>query len=121
MTYPSLRTPLRPLSRILPARERGENTDVIERENIRARHEAEKEAVRQRAQGRLLVLGIVFICLYSVIAIRVGTLSSTEPVEPRAQNAGASLSRSVQISSIARGASWRPIWKPIRSMLKPPI
>jgi hypothetical protein len=29
--------------------------------------------VRQRAQGRLLVLGIVFICLYSVIAIRVGT------------------------------------------------
>ena len=38
MTYPSLRTPLRPLSRILPARERGENTDVIERENIRARH-----------------------------------------------------------------------------------
>ena len=42
MTYPSLRTPLRPLSRILPARERGENTDVIERENIRARHEAEK-------------------------------------------------------------------------------
>ena len=91
MTYPSLRTPLRPLSRILPARERGENTDVIERENIRARHEAEKEAVRQRAQGRLLVLGIVFICLYSVIAIRVGTLSSSEPVEPRAQNAGASI------------------------------
>ena len=91
MTYSSLRTPLRPLSRILPARERGDNTDVIERENLRARHVAEKEAVRQRAQGRLLVLGIVFICLYSVIAIRVGTLSSSEPVEPRAQNAGASI------------------------------
>jgi cell division protein FtsI (penicillin-binding protein 3) len=88
VTHPSLRTPLRPLSRILPARERGENTDVIERENIRARHEAEKEAVRQRAQGRLLVLGIVFICLYSVIAIRVGTLSASEPVEPRAQTCG---------------------------------
>ena len=121
MTYPSLRTPLRPLSRILPARERGENTDVIERENIRARHEAEKEAVRQRAQGRLLVLGIVFICLYSVIAIRVGTLSSSEPVEPRAQMRAHPLSRNVPTLWIARGAFWRPIWKPIRSMLKPRI
>ena len=121
MTHPSLRTPLRPLSRILPARERGENTDVIERENIRARHEAEKEAVRQRAQGRLLVLGIVFICLYSVIAIRVGTLSASEPVEPRAQTAGASIMHNVLILLIARDAFWRPTWKRIRYMWKPRI
>ena len=80
-----------PLSRILPARERGENTDVIERENIRARHEAEKEAVLLTRPRAFVGFGDVFICLYSVIAIRVGTLSSSEPVEPRAQNAGASI------------------------------
>ena len=34
-----IRTPLRPLARILEARAKGENPDAIERENIRIRHE----------------------------------------------------------------------------------
>jgi cell division protein FtsI (penicillin-binding protein 3) len=33
-----IRTPLRPLARILSARARGENPDSIERENIRLCH-----------------------------------------------------------------------------------
>jgi len=34
-----IRTPLRPLARILDARQKGENPDAIERENKRIRHE----------------------------------------------------------------------------------
>ncbi|AMY70070.1 cell division protein FtsI/penicillin-binding protein 2 [Frigidibacter mobilis] len=51
------RTPLRPLARILSARDRGENPDAIERENLRLRHEAMRDKARLRAEGRLLVMG----------------------------------------------------------------
>ena len=72
-----IRVPLRPLSRILPARARGENADVIERENIRKRHDAVKEEARLRAQSRLAVLAIIFVCLYGVVAVRMGMLSAS--------------------------------------------
>ena len=45
-----IRTPLRPLARILEAREKGENPDSIERENIRIRHEQMRDKARQRAE-----------------------------------------------------------------------
>ena len=86
-----LRAPLRPLSQILPARERGENPDIIERKNIELRHETQRDPVRARAQGRLLVLGIMFICIFAVITVRIGLLSASEPIEPRSQRAGASI------------------------------
>ena len=57
-----IRTPLRPLARILEARQKGENPDAIERENKRIRHEQMRDASRQRAEGRLLVLGVFFFC-----------------------------------------------------------
>ena len=121
MTYPSLRTPLRPLSRILPARERGENTDVIERENIRARHEAEKEAVRQRAQGRLLVLGIVLFACTALLRSVLARFRQANRLNHAPKMRAHPLSRNAPTLWIARGASWRPIWKPIRFMLKPRI
>ena len=40
-----IRTPLRPLARILDAREKGENPEAIERENKRIRHEQMRDAV----------------------------------------------------------------------------
>ncbi|MGB2408635.1 MAG: peptidoglycan D,D-transpeptidase FtsI family protein [Paracoccaceae bacterium] len=86
-----LRAPLRPLSQILPARERGENPDIIERKNIELRHETQRDPTRARAQGRLLVLGIMFICIFAVITVRIGLLSASEPIEPRSQRAGASI------------------------------
>ena len=91
MTDIPLRTPLRPLGRILSARAKGEDTNRIERENINKRQEGEIEQTRVRAQGRLLVLGVVFICLYFAIALRVALLSASEPTEPRSQQAGASI------------------------------
>jgi len=41
-----IRTPLRPLARILQARAQGENPDAIERENIRLRHEEMRDRAR---------------------------------------------------------------------------
>jgi hypothetical protein len=58
---PMIRTPLRPLARILEARDRGENPDVIERENIRRATRRCATGPRMRAEGRLLVLGLFFL------------------------------------------------------------
>lgn len=86
-----IRVPLRPLSRILPARARGENADVIERENIRKRHDAVKEDARLRAQSRLAVLAIIFVCLYGVVAVRMGMLSASDAAEPRSAVSGSAI------------------------------
>ena len=48
-----MRTPLRPLTRILLARQRGENPDLIERENLDRRHEVLREKTQVRASARL--------------------------------------------------------------------
>ncbi|MEO0751962.1 MAG: penicillin-binding protein 2 [Pseudomonadota bacterium] len=86
-----IRTPLRPLARILQARDRGENPDTIERENIRARHEEMRDKSRRRAEGRLFVLGLFFLFAFATIGARMGTLANSEPVEPRAGAAGAQI------------------------------
>lgn len=83
-----IRTPLRPLARILRARETGENPDAIAAENLRQRHEALADKARQRAEGRLLLLGLAFFCAFAVIGGRMGTLASSVPEEPRATTVG---------------------------------
>ncbi len=83
-----IRTPLRPLARILKARDQGQNPDAIEAENIRLRHEEDRDRARNRAEGRLLVMGIAFFCAFIVIGARMGTLSGSVPEEPTAQAAG---------------------------------
>ncbi|THH39068.1 penicillin-binding protein 2 [Aliishimia ponticola] len=87
-----IRTPLRPLPRILEAREKGENPDAIERENIRIRHEQMRDQSRLRAEGRLLVLGVFFLCAFVVVGARMSMLASSEPVEPRAAAPGSVIS-----------------------------
>lgn len=86
-----IRTPLRPLARILDARRRGENPDAIERENLRIRHEQMRDKARSRAEGRLLMMAVMFFCAFGVIGARMGTLAASEPEEPRAQATGASI------------------------------
>lgn len=86
-----IRTPLRPLARILKARHQGENPDAIERENIRLRHEEMRDRDRRRAEGRLLVMGAMFFCAFIVIGGRMAVLAQSEPAEPRASAAGASI------------------------------
>ena len=79
-----IRTPLRPLAPVIRAREAGENPDVIERDNIRARHEAMRDKSRARAEGRLLLLGLMFFAGFVMVGARMGVLASSEPREPRA-------------------------------------
>ena len=83
-----IRTPLRPLARILKARDRGEDPAAIEAENKRIRHEAMRDKARVRAEGRLLVLGAMFFCTFLVIGLRMGALATSEPEEPRATVVG---------------------------------
>ena len=87
-----IRVPLRPLARILPARANGENPDAIERENKRIRHEEMRDRMRARAESRLLILGMFFVCAFVVVGARMGLLSISEPMEPRAYAPGASIS-----------------------------
>ncbi len=86
-----MRTPLRPLARILQARQHGLNPDTIERENIRLRHEAMRDKTRARAEFRLLILGLAFVAAFGTIGARMGLLAATEPVEPRASAPGAEI------------------------------
>ncbi|WP_146343908.1 peptidoglycan D,D-transpeptidase FtsI family protein [Phaeobacter marinintestinus] len=86
-----IRTPLRPLARILPARDKGENPDAIERENIRKRHVEMEGKARNRAEGRLLVLGVFFFGAFTVVGARMGHLATTEPAEPVATINGAAI------------------------------
>ncbi|EBA12793.1 peptidoglycan D,D-transpeptidase FtsI family protein [Roseobacter sp. CCS2] len=82
------RAPLRPLARILKARARGENPDTIEAENRARRHEAMADKQRQRAEGRLLVLGLAFFCAFGLIGLRMGALAADVREEPQASAIG---------------------------------
>jgi cell division protein FtsI (penicillin-binding protein 3) len=78
----TLRTPLRPLARILDARAKGENPDAIERENLRLRHEAQRDRLRQRAEGRLVLMSLVFLMAFGSVGVRMAALATTEAEEP---------------------------------------
>ncbi|MEM6565657.1 MAG: penicillin-binding protein 2 [Pseudomonadota bacterium] len=86
-----IRTPLRPLARILDARSKGENPDAIERENLRIRHEQMRDQARQRAEGRLLVLSLFFVVTFCVVGARMGMMATAEPREPRVDAPGAQI------------------------------
>ncbi|MFO1175722.1 MAG: penicillin-binding protein 2 [Paracoccaceae bacterium] len=83
-----IRTPLRPLARILSARAKGENPDVIERENLRLRHEELRDKSRTKAEGRLIMLGMAFVLGFVAIGVRMGLLAASEPTEPQSAMVG---------------------------------
>jgi len=86
-----IRIPLRPLARILPAREKGENPDAIERENLRQRHADMQDRARNRAEGRILVLGLLFSSIFVLVGARMGMLATTQPEEPIASTSGSAI------------------------------
>ena len=98
----SPRTPLRPLARILDARAKGENPDRIERENIRKRGEAGREAARAGVEWRIwLVIGI-FVLSFTAVGVRMGTLAAATPEEPqRGDSAPAILAQRADITDRA--------------------
>ena len=86
-----IRTPLRPLARIIAARQTGENPDQIERENLRKRHEHMQDRSRQSAESRLLVMGAFLLLAFMLVGMRMGALAASEPTEPRASATGAAI------------------------------
>ena len=85
------RTPLRPLARILSARVKGENPDVIEVENLHQRHETMRDRARQGSEGRLVVLVGCFVVAFGLIGARMGLMAATEPMEPTSAAMGAQI------------------------------
>ncbi|MBS3978794.1 MAG: penicillin-binding protein 2 [Rhodobacteraceae bacterium] len=86
-----MRTPLRPLARVLQARQEGLNPDCIEKENLKLRHDALREKSRGRAQFRMLILCASFVMAFGTIGARMGLMAATEPTEPRARATGAEI------------------------------
>ncbi len=86
-----IRTPLRPLARILEARATGRSPDAIERENRRLRQERMRDRSRRRAESRLVVLAGCFFAAFALIGGRMGLLAAAVPTEPVAGIAGQSI------------------------------
>ncbi len=82
------RIPLRPLARIIAARQTGENPDEIERDNLEARHEAGRDRLRERAEGRLLALGLVFLVAFLTVGMKMAALATSDPAEPKVAASG---------------------------------
>ena len=78
-----IRRPLRPLARVLAARRKGENPDVIEAEEKAARLRARHKAERQRAETRLVLLALTFLLAFGTVGGRMSVLAVTEPEEPK--------------------------------------
>ncbi|RYH02677.1 penicillin-binding protein 2 [Salipiger sp. IMCC34102] len=83
-----IRTPLRPLARILKARETGEDPGAIEAENLRLRNEAQADRARKRAEQRLVLLGLAFAVAFGAVGLRMGALAATVPDEARVATTG---------------------------------
>jgi cell division protein FtsI (penicillin-binding protein 3) len=83
-----IRTPLRPLARVLDAREKGENPDVIEAQERTKRNQAIQSKIRHRAEFRLVVLGVAFFLAFGTIGARMAILASSEPQEPQSTASG---------------------------------
>ncbi|KGJ06800.1 cell division protein FtsI (penicillin-binding protein 3) [Paracoccus halophilus] len=86
-----IRTPLRPLARILRARERGENPDAIEAENRAQRHAEIQDKARGRARSRLCFMAAGFVLAFGTVGFKMAVLASSRPSEPRVQTTGAQI------------------------------
>lgn len=86
-----IRTPLRPLARILRAREKGENPDEIEAENRAQRHAEIQEKARSSARSRLFFMAMGFMLAFGTVGTKMAVLASSQPSEPQVQTSGAQI------------------------------
>ncbi len=82
-----IRRPLRPLAKILRARETGGDPNLIEAEERAARLAESFRAERKRAEIRLVLLGLAFLIGYSTIIARMALVSAAVPEEPQTARA----------------------------------
>jgi cell division protein FtsI (penicillin-binding protein 3) len=74
-----IRTPLRPLARVLSARSKGENPDFIEAEERAKRNFHLQKKQRQRAETRLVVLAAAFFLIFGAVGVRMALLAASGP------------------------------------------
>ena len=77
-----IRRPLRPIARVLKARESGVDPSLIEAEEKAARMQGQRNAERFRAQSRLILLAFAFLMSFGVVGWKMTVLATTPPVEP---------------------------------------
>ena len=83
------RVPLRPLARILRARDVGDDPAEIEAENIRRRHDEMREGIRRRSELRMRLLGLCAVAAFAMVGLRMWAIAAepvTEPVAHASQN-----------------------------------
>ncbi len=78
-----IRRPLRPIARVLKARETGIDPAMIEAEEKAARMRGQRNAERRRAESRLVLLAMTFVLAFGAVGWKMTVLASTDPVEPR--------------------------------------
>jgi len=84
-----IRRPLRPLARIISARERGEDPDNGAHQSRRIdamRRQKSKE--RRRARNRLILMGLMFAGCFGAIGTKMGMMARPLPAEVEASKAG---------------------------------
>lgn len=77
-----IRRPLRPIARVLQARETGVDPAMIEAEEKAARLRGQRKSERRRAESRLLLLALTFVLAFGAVGWKMAVLASSEPVEP---------------------------------------
>ncbi len=78
-----IRTPLRPLARVIEARNRGENPDHIEAAERAKRNHARQQKFRKRAEARLTLLGLAFFLGFGAIGGKMAMLANSPVEEPK--------------------------------------
>ncbi len=77
-----IRKPLRPIARVLRAREEGVDPAVIEAEARAARLRKQRKAERRKAASRLILLASVFFLSFGAVGWRMVVLATTPAAEP---------------------------------------
>lgn len=76
------RVPLRPLARILRARQTGEDPDAIEKANIRSRQDVVRDRLRGISEARLLLLACLTVMAFGTVGLRMWAIAGEPPTEP---------------------------------------
>ncbi len=83
-----IRRPLRPIARVLQAREAGLDPALIEAEEKAARMHKQRLAERRQAVQRIVLMMGIFVLMFGAVAYRMTNLALTPPAEPRTAYSG---------------------------------
>ncbi len=77
------RQPLRPIAKVLRAREDGVDPALIEAQAKAERLRKQRTSERRRAESRLILLALTFVMAFGAVGYKMTMLAASEPAEPR--------------------------------------